>query len=254
MARHNRKTELLSHLRTVELILADTAAAVATTLTAAGAVGASTLTVASITGLAVGQTIRVGRGEAAEIVKVHASTAPSGNTVTLDPETPLQVAHDVGEAVVKQQILNLGAVHGDGVSLSWDGEPTDIAVENQAFLHAQKTGHMELMLEFGLIGMMAENLSAALGFLLAKITGAGTAASPREFYLDFTDPDSIINEETDCCWRLTGVRKDKTVCQYDAFACEIDPTGFALELGRGVNAKVPVRLKVTGGILQRTWL
>lgn len=254
MARQNRKTELLSHLRTAELIVPATATPASQALTAAAAVGATTLTVAAITNFAVGQTILVGRGESREAVKIHASTAPSGNTITLDAETPIQIAHDIGELVTKAQIIDLGAVHGDGVQLSYDGEPTDIQAENQAFLMSQKTGFAEIGLEFGMIGAMAEQLSAVLGFLLAKITGSGTAASPREFYLDLTDPDSIINEETDCCWRLTGVRKDKTVVQLDAFACEIDPTGFALELGRTVNVKVPVRLKVTGGILQRTWL
>lgn len=254
MARINRKTELLSHLRTVEAILANTAAAAATTVTAAVAVGASTITVASITGIAVGNTLALGTGERKEIVKVHASTAPSGNTITLDATTLPQQAHDAGNDVVLQQILDLGAVHADGVSLSYEGEPTDIAAETQSFLYAQKTGFAEIMVDFGLIGVMVENLTAAWGMLLSRITGSGTSASPRELYLDLTDADGLLNEQTDLCFRFTGVRKDRTVVQYDCFACEIDPTAFSLELGRTVNVKVPIRLKVTGGILKRTWL
>ena len=69
MARVGRKTELLKFLRTAELILPATASAAATTLGAAAAVGATSLTVASITGLAVGNTLAVGTGERTEIVK-----------------------------------------------------------------------------------------------------------------------------------------------------------------------------------------
>lgn len=251
MARVGRKTELLKFLRTAELILPATASPAATTITAAAAVGATTLTVASITGLAVAQTIAVGTGERKEIVKIHAATAPTGFTVTLDALTPLQNAHDAGNDVVLQQILDLGPVHADGVAFSFDGDPTDVMAESQAFVYAQKTGFLEIMVEFGLMGLMVENLCAALGILLSRIVGSGTTAAPRELFLDLTAAASVLGEQTDCCWRLTGVRNDGTVMQWDCLACELDPTAFSLELGRTANTKVPIRLKVTGGILQR---
>jgi len=253
MARQNRKTEYLSHARSVELIIPATASPAATALTAAAAAGAVSLTVGAIAGIAVGNTIMVGRGERREIVKVHPSTAPSGSTITLDPTTPLLYAQDIGDDVVLQQILDLGPVHADGVSLSYEGDPTDIPAENQSFLYAQKTGFLEITVEFGLLGYMVEQFCAALGLLLSRIVGSGTASAPRELYLDLTDVDGVINEQTDACWRLTGVRKDRTVVQYDCFACEIDPSAFSIEQGRTVVTKVPVRLKVTGGVLMRMW-
>lgn len=254
MARKNRKTELLSHLRTAELIIAETASPASTTLGAAPAAGATSLTVAAITGFGVGNTIAVGSGERKEIVKVHASTAPASTTITLDATTPLQYDHDIGDPVVLQQVVNLGAVHSDGVAMSYDGDPTDVNAENQSFLYAQKTGFAEITFDFGLLGVIPENICAALGLLLAGITGAGTTSSPRELYIDLTDDDGVIGEQGDSCWRFTGVRKDRTVVQYDAFACELDPSAFSLDLGRTAATKVPVRLKVTGGVLARTSL
>lgn len=254
MARVNKKTELLSHLRSVLALVPATSSAAATTVTAAVAVGAATLTVAAITNIAVGDEIALGTGENKEVVKVHASTAPSGNTVTLDAlHLPLK-AHDIGETAVRLQQIDAGAVHSDGVTLAYEGDPTDIAAENQSFLFAQKTGFLEISMGFGVLGYMVENLVLALGMLLSRITGSGTTAAPRELYIDLTDTDGAINEETDCCWRFTGVRKDRTVVEYTALACEIDPTAFALEFGRGANMKVPIRLRPTGGIVKRTWL
>lgn len=253
MARQNRKTEVLSHVRTVEQIVA-AASPNATTLSAAAAAAAGSISVASITGYAVGQTIAVGRGERKEIVKVHPSTAPASGTITLDTTTPLQYDHDLGDPVEIQQLIDLGAVHGDGATISYDGEPTDIAAENQSFLLAQKTGFLEIVVEFGLLGLMVENLCAALGLALSRITGSGTTGAPRELYLDATDQNGMIGEVSDAAFRLTAVRKDGTVLQWDCFACEIDPTAVQIEVGRGVVTKVPVRLKVTGGVLKRASL
>lgn len=255
MARQNRKTELLSHVRSIAVIKPATTNPAATTLTAVPAAGAVTLTVASITGIGVGDTLIVGRGEKKEIVKVHASTAPAGNTVTLDDQTPIVHGdHLSADPVVRAQILDLAAIHADGVNLSVSGDPIDVAAENQHFVSAQKGGQQEMMLDFGLNATIPDNICAALGMLDSRISGAGSAGDPRELYLDLTDQDGAFQEETDLCWRFTGLRKDRTVVSWDAFACEADPTNFSLELGRTTVTKLPVRLKVTGGLLPRTGL
>lgn len=252
MARANRNTELMSHLRKAELIIPSVTGAVSVALTAIPAAGATTLTVDTVVGLTTmtGRDLLIGRGERREAVKVHASTAPTGTTITLDPTTPVQWGdHAVTDPVTLGQSLDLAVVHSDGLSITQGGEPMDVTGENQAFVAAQKDGHAEMVLEFGLQAMIVDNYAAALGILASRITGAGSAADPRELFIDVTDSESQIHEETNACWRFTGMRKDRTVLVANAFACETDPTSLALELGRTVNSKVPVRLKVTGGIL-----
>src|ERR1043165_1583508 len=76
----------------------DDQATAATTLTANAAVGATSLTVASIAGLSNGDTFRVGAGNDTEVNKING--APSGNTVVV--LNPLGKAHVIGESCRRQ--------------------------------------------------------------------------------------------------------------------------------------------------------
>ena len=59
-----------------------------TVLTADMASGSATLTVKNITGFAINQILVIGNfgNEGAEVIKTHASTAPTGSTITLRSE------------------------------------------------------------------------------------------------------------------------------------------------------------------------
>jgi hypothetical protein len=88
-----------------------------TTLTARANVGANTITVASITDFAVTEIIAIGWGPNLEFVKIHASTAPAGSTITLDATTVLKFPHTIGEPVVQVKgatRLTANAVVGAG--------------------------------------------------------------------------------------------------------------------------------------------
>jgi len=69
-------------------------------LTADIASGSSTITVANITGFAINQVLVINPfGERAEIILTHASTAPSGTTITLKATTTTGQTHYAGEKV-----------------------------------------------------------------------------------------------------------------------------------------------------------
>lgn len=75
--------------------------AVSAVLTADVAAAASTLTVASITGIGVGDYLLIGEfgQERAEIVRVHTATTPSGTTITLNANTVY--AHNRDEKITR---------------------------------------------------------------------------------------------------------------------------------------------------------
>ena len=249
MARLNNKKELWSHLSQVQAVRDATGTFGSTTLTAAAAAGATTLTVAAITNFAVGQNIRVGSGEPAELVRVHASTAPVGTTITLDAATPLQFAHAIADAVVQQALTDPGHIDDPGLTISYKGNVDDVNSAIQRMLFAQQTGYLDISLAFGLLGYNVENLALAHGILESRILGARTTAQPRVLRLD----TSTFGEQLDAGWMFTGARKDGKTVRITAMGCEMDLSGMAFQLQRGSKLALPVKSKVYAGVLYESW-
>lgn len=72
-----------------------------TTLQAAANPGDTTIEVVGITNASTGDIIAVGGNDSIEYVKIHDSTAPAGNTITLDDNTKINFRHESGEAVLE---------------------------------------------------------------------------------------------------------------------------------------------------------
>lgn len=245
MARLNRKGELFSHLTAVRAIRNSTGTFGSSTLTSATVVGATVLPVGSITNFAVGESIIVGVGEVKELVRIHSSTAPSGGNITLDPATPCQYAHAIGEAVIEQTTTDLGHIADGSVELNYDGDPQDIPSEIQRQIFASATGYLDMTLKFGLLGFKGENICAALGMLESRVLGSYTPADPSTLWIDLDK----IREENDVALQFLGVRKDGLQVRITAMAVELDPTVFDITIARGQKSVIPVMGLATAGIL-----
>lgn len=249
MARLNNKKELWSHLTQVQAVRDATGTFGSTTLTAAAAAGATTLTVAAITNFAIAEPIRVGSGETAELVRIHASTAPVGTTITLDSATPLQFAHAIADPVVEQTLTDPGHLGDEGLVISYKGGLEDVNSAIQRMLFAQLTGYLDISLGFSLLGYNVENFALAHGMLESRIKGAGTTAQPRVLRLDA----SKFNEVLDAGWIFTGARKDGKTVRLTAMGCEMDLSGVSFQMQRGSKLTLPVKAKVYAGVLYESW-
>lgn len=248
MARLNNKKELWSHLSSVAALRDATGTFGSTTLSAAAAAGATTLTVAAITNFAVGEPIRVGSGENTEYVRVHNSTAPTGTTITLEASTPLRYAHAIGDAVVELVSTDPGHIEDGGVTLDLSGSVEDVNAATQRMLFGQLTGFLDIAFSFGLLGYNVENIALALGMLETRVLGAGTVADPRTLTVDA----SQILEQTDIALQFLGARKDGASVRITAMACELDPS-IQFTMARGSKLAIPVKGNSTGGLLYETW-
>src|SRR4051812_20654386 len=132
------KDKYLSRLRQLLIARDKTGAALTTTLTAAAAKGATSVTVAAITNGSDGDTVRIGSGNRMELNKING--APSGSTVTLS--YPLQRAHVIGEDVREMTVFDHGAPNEGGVDLVLSGETQDIQVSDKRLPLAQIRGYI----------------------------------------------------------------------------------------------------------------
>lgn len=213
-----------------------------TTLTAAAAAGAGTLTVASITNFATSDWIRVGSGETLELVQVHISTAPSGNTITLN--TNLRKAHLSGEAVVEQQIYDLGPVTNDqGAVVSYKGESTNVNVADNRLAHAVLNGFVSAEANFTFPNVSLYSFAAATATLLAKIVGAATLASPLQLATDGTD----FAGDSNMSMIIAGKLFDTSDLVAYLFGVDGDYTKISLALSRGKLAGLPARFIAAAG-------
>lgn len=248
MARLNRKSELWSHLTSVSVLRDQPTSPGSTTLSSAIAAGVMVLPVAAITNFAVGEPIRLGRGEETEYVRVHNSTAPSGGNITLEASTPTRYAHPIGDPVVELVATDPGHIEDGGVTLDLNGSVEDVNSATQRMLLGQLTGFLDIAFNFGLLGFNVENLALALGMNETRVLGTGGATSPRTLTVDF----SRALEVNDIALQFLGARKDGASVRITAMACEIDPS-IQFTMARGSKLAIPVKGNSTGGLLYETW-
>ena len=239
------KSKIVNQVSSVALVRDSVGTFGSTTLTAAEAAGGNTLTVAGITNFAIGDIIRVGEGEEMELIQVHASTAPTGTTITL--ATNLVYAHANGAAVVEQTAWDLGDITDGGVSLEWTGEATDIFVATKRLVFAVLNGYVSAQAKFALPGMSLYNIAAATGSLQSLVAGAGTAASPLQYVSDGSDFGGAANMSL----IIQGVLIDGTIIRCEMWGVDADYTGISMALARGTLSPVPcVFTAAAGGIIQ----
>lgn len=249
MARLNRKSELWSHITGALALRDKVTTPLSTATTAAAAVGATSLTVAAITNAAIGDPIRLGRGEEREYLRIHNSTAPTGSTITLEASTPVRYAHAIGDPVVELEATDLGHVEEGGLALEMPGSVEDVNSAVEALLHGQLLGNVGMHASFGLLGYSLENFAFAFGMNEAtRVLGSGTPTAPRTLTVDF----AAIREQNDIMLQWLGVRKDGLTVRLTAMACELDPS-FSFTLARGQKVFLPIKARITGGLLYETW-
>lgn len=227
----SRKNKILNRVVAAYLAQDKASAPASTTVGANAAAGASTFTVASATGLAIGKVIRVGAGEYAELVQISNLV-----TTTVTPARPLRRAHDAGEPVVEQTLYDMGDVSG-GASLGINGEVTEVQVENKRLLHALLNGFIDFEMSNGLTGVTPYTFAIGLGIPIANVKGTGVASDPKVIQSDGSEIGTAVNQ----CVVLLGVTNDGTPVLMELWGAETDYTGFQVTFARGVAFVVPAK-------------
>lgn len=227
----SRKNKILNRVVAAYLAQDKATAPASTTLSANAAAGASSFTVTSATGLAIGKVIRVGAGEHAELVQISNLVS-----TTVTPARALRRAHDSGEAVVEQTLYDLGPSAGPP-GLTINGETTEVDVENSRLLFALLNGFLDLEMTNTLAGVTPYTFAVGLGIPLANVKGAGTSADPKVIQSDGSEIGTAVNQ----CVVLLGVTNDGTPVLMELWGAESDYTGFQVTFARGVAFTVPAK-------------
>ena len=217
-----------------------------TTLTAVAAAGAGTLTVAAIANFAVTEFIRVGAGENAELVQIHTSTAPAGNTITLN--TTLRLSHAIGEPVVEMQLYDMGPATDAGATCRFQGEAASQFVWEQRLPYVKLPGFVTLEATWAFPGQSLYNWVATTGALLSKIVGAGTLASPLQYATDGTD----FGGGGELMVILVGQLFDLTNIVCYLFGATADYTRPNLQLTRGRATPLQARFVASNAAFDTT--
>lgn len=236
------KSKVIKEVSAVYLTRDKTGTFGSTTLTAAAAAGAGTLTVAAITNFAVNDVIRIGDGETMELAVIHGSTAPTGSTITLAAN--LVFSHLNGSAVREQTAYDIGDPTDDGVTVGYTGETSDINVATKRLPFAVRTGFVdgEMSMSFPQVSMYT--IANAVGALLTKVTGAGTAADPRQFITDGNE----FGGDSNMALIVVGTTYEGGIIRAELWSADFDYTGIRTQFSRGVDADVPIRAVGSGGL------
>ena len=237
------KDKVLKQLSQVLLVRDSTGTFGSTTIGAAGAAkGQTVIPVPSTTNFGLNDLVRVGSGETMEIGVVASFVA--NTSITLADN--LTYDHVPGEAVVEQTAWDLGDVTDGGVDVNGNAQTTDVGVATKRLAYTILNGYTDLTAAFGLPSPALYSLCAALGIDFAKITGAGTAASP---YALVTDGSEISGAQNQSLIAI-GVAMDGSVLRVELWGIDVDYTGFSMPLARGQLASVPVKvLAAAGGVV-----
>jgi hypothetical protein len=217
-----------------------------TTVSAAAAAGANSLSITSATNFAIGDDIRVGSGETAELVRIQNLVS-----TTVTTQKPLLFDHPIGDAVVEQSALNLGVPEGDGARFSATVENTDVFSAMQRLLYGTLVGYADMALSWRYMAITADVMAVALGLPRASVIGDGTAAAqtgtvgPRLFTTDGVTMGGLIN----ACAVVTGVLNDGATVKATFNGLSFNPTAFTATFARGQLSTVPVQALCTSA----TW-
>lgn len=209
------------------------------TLAAAAAAGATTITVASGTNAKVGP-IRIGAGEQLERADV---TNVAGAVLTL--ARPLRFAFDVDTPVVEQVAYNLGDVDGD-VSVSVSQESSDQQSAMRLLPFTILRGNLSIGMAARLLGTTIANFAVACGIPYQRITGAGTAASPTVMATAFEDVDSVEHASL----AVVSRKNNGSLTLHELWSLSTDFTGVAIQAARAQNGAIPLSVMGLSAFLQ----
>jgi hypothetical protein len=207
-----------------------------TTVNTAAAAGQNTVVLASATNFAVGDDIRIGSGEDAELHRIATLVT---NTVTT--ERPLLFPHPVGDPVVEMSALDLGVPEADGVRFNCSVESTDVFSAIQKLAYGTLIGYGDLTMSGRYMAVTADIIALALGLPRSSVLGNGTAAAqtgavgPRLFTTDGVAMGALAN----ACAVVTGTLNDGSRVKGTFNGLSFNPTVFTTTFSRGSLATVP---------------
>lgn len=207
-----------------------------TTVNTAAAANQNTVVLAAATNFAVGDDIRIGSGEDAELHRIAALVT---NTVTT--ERPLLFAHPVGDPVVEMASLDLGVPEADGVRFNCSVESTDVFSAIQKLAYGTLIGYGDLVVSGRYLAVTADIIALALGLPRSAVIGNGTAAAqtglvgPRLFTSDGVTMGALAN----ACAVVTGTLNDGSRVKATFNGLSFNPTVFTTTFSRGALAAVP---------------
>ena len=224
------------------LIARDKAAGAATTVDGALSAGDTVVTVADATGLAAGDSLRLGEDEDIERVEI-ASVAALDVTLT----NPLVRDHANGEPVVQQTLYEIKGIKG-GIKTNHAKESTDEFSSTQRLVYTKLDGFQTFGVEFTMEGFTIANICLALGIPLSRIFGTGASiAAPMNLATDLNDTDS----EQNVCIIAKYVLQDASVVVEEFWGCAADYTAFSAQLANGQPGAVPARFLCYGAGVQQ---
>lgn len=239
------KNKLSRILSKILLLRDQPTPAVNTTLSVAAAVGATTVTLTSGTGLANGQVLRIGDGEEYEPIVVGSFV---GAVVTLADAAGLVYAHRALEPVVQQNAYDLGDPTDKGAVITVNGESVDVNVATRRLVFSIIRGYTDLMGEIEFPTLTLQNLAVATGTPFADIIGAGTPVSPLTLTMD----GSRFGAENNQSLIVISTLMDGTNLIEQLWGVDADYTGVNLKLGRGALSSIPVRFMASSGYVIST--
>ncbi len=230
MARLNATSEVIHDLRSVGYY-ADSATT--TTLTAEEPAGEVALAVASESGFASDDVIRIGANGSTADVGIITSTAVS--LLTLYAGTALEYIQANGNAVTKLTFTDLGHVNDAGVTVTHSGAETALPVGTQVATYLYMAGPNETQISFNLINASMENFAQALGqdeTTYVRSTPTGVVIQPTAFA-------SLTNKP----WRFQGLDDGgNTLTWYVVAARVVVPnTEYVITTGQALILPVTLR-------------
>ena len=231
-----RPTQLLEHV--------EDSTKTATATTAIAAKGASSVTVAAITGVVNGATILIGAGETAEINIVNG--APSGSNIALT--FPLGKNHPIGARVIPMVTYDFGDPTEDGFKINIDAGSQDINLATKRVAIAILRDYITASADWTLPVFDMPQLATTLGMKQSRVTGSGTAPAPAQFNVDGTAVGEDINRGV----TIIGKLVDGTDYFVEFHGCTKDYTQAKITLRTGQLAGLANRAVANSQIVVGT--
>lgn len=233
------KAKVFKQLSTV-LLMQDQSGGLVTTVNALAAAGQKVLLVPNTTGIANGDTVRIGAGELLELGVVASFIAATSITLADN----LTYDHQIGDDVVEQNAYDLGDVTDAGATVTGAANTSDVLSAMRRLVYTILNGYVDLGATFSLPGLTLQNLAFALGVPQTNVSGSGAALTPFFYATDGTDFGGSQNNSL----IIMGLTQDGTPLRVELWGVDFDYTSFSIQLKRGVLASIPVKVTATGAL------
>ncbi len=231
MTRLNTNAEIWKALTQFGFMDDTTGTALGTTLSAAEAVGQSTISMTAVTNGVAGDYVRIGDDANYEVAQIEATA--SGPAFVL--KTPIAYSHDALESVVELTRTDLGDLSDDGIAIEVTGDRERIDFATQRHFGDWNIRHTDFRLTASLENMSPENMNTVLGIPDTSVLGAGTTADP---YVSDWTPDNFDTIDPISFWARGTLGNGNTV-EVQFWDARIDPSK-TVTIARGTDAPVQI--------------